>query len=131
MQGQASDGVRNSAVASNALSFSSSIASASVWSSVLQIATDTPRIYTRVFKNLLSPLSGIMHCIILFAAAIVAGAAVKAAPVGSSAIECVPGTYWHTRGSVDCGAAQGCPATGGTIAECCCDCHANFYCPVR
>jgi len=31
----------------------------------------------------------------------------------------VPGTYWHTRGSVDCGAAQGCPATGGTAAECC------------
>ena len=37
--------------------------------------------------------------------------------------------YWHTRGSVDCGPAQGCPATGGTAAECCCACHADYYCP--
>ena len=43
-----------------------------------------------------------------------------------AAVECVPGTYWHTRGSVDC-------ASGGTCvntpATCCCACHANYYCP--
>lgn len=52
-----------------------------------------------------------------------------ALPAALAAIECAPGTYWHTRGSVDCGPAQGCPATGGTLAQCCCACHANYYCP--
>jgi hypothetical protein len=55
--------------------------------------------------------------------------AAAAAASASAAVECAAGTYWHTRGSVDCGPAQGCPATGGTVAECCCTCHANFYCP--
>jgi hypothetical protein len=58
------------------------------------------------------------------------GLLLLALPVAAfSAVECSPGTYWHTRGTVDCGPAQGCPATGGTTAECCCACHANFYCP--
>jgi len=55
--------------------------------------------------------------------------ALACAGATAAPIECVPGTYWHTRGSVDCGAAQGCPATGGTAAECCCACHAGYYCP--
>ena len=44
----------------------------------------------------------------------------------ASGIECVPGTYWHKHGSVDC-------APGGTcknsIQTCCCACHADYYCP--
>ena len=42
-------------------------------------------------------------------------------------VECAPGTYFHKHGSVDC--APSCPASGGTAAECCCACHADYYCP--
>jgi len=45
--------------------------------------------------------------------------------VVSAAVDCEPGTYYHTRGSVDC--AKG--TCKGTAATCCCDCHADYYCP--
>ena len=43
-----------------------------------------------------------------------------------AAVVCEPGTYWHTRGSVDCAPGAACQ---GTVATCCCACHANYYCP--
>ena len=48
-------------------------------------------------------------------------------PRALGAVECVPGTYWHKHGSVDC-ATSTC-TTDPSQATCCCSCHANYYCP--
>ena len=49
-------------------------------------------------------------------------------PFTFAAVQCTPGTYWHKRGSVDCDAGGSC-TTSPSQSTCCCDCHANYYCP--
>ena len=49
--------------------------------------------------------------------------------VSRGAVQCTPGTYWHTRGSVDCTSGSSSCTTTPSPATCCCACHANYYCP--
>lgn len=51
------------------------------------------------------------------------------AAAAAAAVTCVPGTYWHSHGSVDCTAGTTACATSPSQANCCCACHANYYCP--